>query len=100
MADSTVSHAATSTQTTVATIKKKIPFDATNGALTKLAIGKKMRAVNSRVPPNTGAHTKDDTNNTASMYNVCHLLLHNYCSSILKYSFLCVEKQHCITNVL
>ncbi len=65
-ADSTVSHAATSTQTTVATIKKKIQFDDATGAFTKLAMGKKIRTVNPRVPPNSGAHAKDDGSNSAS----------------------------------
>lgn len=68
VADSTVSHAATSTQTTVATIKKKIPFDDAAGAFTKLGIGKKMRTVNPRVPPNAGSHVKDDGSNSASKF--------------------------------
>lgn len=69
IADSTVSHAVTSTQTNVATIKKKIPFDDAAGALSKLAIGKKMRTVNPRVPPSSAVHSKDDGSNSASTYN-------------------------------
>lgn len=68
MADSTVSHAAISTQTTVATIKKKSPFDEATGALSKIAISKKMRTGNPRVPPNANSHTKDEGSNPARKY--------------------------------
>lgn len=78
-ADPTITHAAISTQTTIATIKKKIPFDDAAGALTKLAIGKKMRTVNPRVPPNTGAHPKDDGNNTASTCHTCPKFISFFC---------------------
>lgn len=62
-----MSHAATSTQT-VAAIKKKSPFDEATGALSKLAIGKKMRTVNPRVPPNANSHAKEDGSNPARKY--------------------------------
>lgn len=65
-----MSHAATSTQTNAATMKKKSPFDEATGALSKLAIGKKMRTVNPRVPPNANSHTKEDGTNPARTYFV------------------------------
>lgn len=78
-----MSHTATSTQTTVATIKKKLPFDDAAGALTKLAIGKKMRTVNPRVPPNTGAHVKDDGNNASkSSTRICDHGVFSRCNPV------------------